>query len=247
MTRPYRALIALMLIAVCLSTVALAKDTPTPSKTPAKTATKKKQRAKKFALLKASDMKQWGHFLVQEKDSKKVPKKADVWSFKKGVLSCKGVPMGYLSTKQKFNDFKLTFQWRWPKGVKPTNSGVFVRLTGKDRALPKCVEVQLCHKKAGDLIGFHGIKLKGPSDRTVKKKNELGGAVTILSKKSDTELPPGKWNYGKVIAKGDTITVWINGRKVNQASGLPTGPGKIALQSEGGLIEFKTVIIRNLK
>ena len=242
MSRTLKTIAIFALIAAYLSVSAFADDTAKPKKKQ-----DKKHGKPGISLLNPDSLDGWGYFLVKEEGAEKAPEMADVWSIAKGVLSCKGVPMGYLSTEKTYENFRLTFQWRWPKDTEPTNSGVFLRITGEDRALPKCVELQLKHKSAGDLIGFHGMTLEGPADRLVKKENEIGGKLCILPKTEDAELPAGEWNQGKVIVNGDTITVFVNGKKVNQATGVPANAGKIGLQSEGGPIEFRKVNVKVIK
>lgn len=237
MLRSFTTLATLAMIAAWLCSTATAADSEKPKQK------KDQQKTEAISLLNADNLDGWGYFLVKEEGAEAMPPMSDVWSIDKGILACKGVPMGYLSSNQTYESFKLTFQWRWPKETEPTNSGVFLRITGEDRALPKCVEVQLCHKKAGDLIGFHGVTLDGPADRLTKTESPIGGAVSILNKTEDAELPPGEWNQGKIVVRGDTITIWINGKEINRATGVPVYAGKIGLQSEGGLVEFRNVKI----
>ena len=65
-------------------------------------------------LLAGDSLDGWNVFLVDSKI-----KKQDVWNVKDGVLVCKGEPLGYLYTKQQFQNFKLTLQWRWAPGKEP--------------------------------------------------------------------------------------------------------------------------------
>ena len=41
---------------------------------------------------------------------------SDVWELNEGVLTCKGLPRGYLYTKAKYTNFELQMDWRWPPG-----------------------------------------------------------------------------------------------------------------------------------
>ena len=179
----------------------------------------------------------WDYFLV-EPDAKK----EDVWSVQDGILVCKGEPMGYLATKADYTNFKLVVEWRWAPGKKPGNSGVLLRVTGKPQALPKCVEAQLKHESAGDIWAFHDFKVSGPEDRTTRKENhKLGGNLIGVSKIAGNEKPAGEWNKYEITINGGQLTLMVNGKKVNEATGCDVVAGKIGLQSEGGEIHFRTV------
>ena len=179
----------------------------------------------------------WEHFLVEPD-----VKMEDVWSVKDGILICKGEPMGYLCTKKDHTNFKLVIEWRWAPGKKPGNSGVLMRITGKPRALPKCVEAQLQSGSAGDIWAFHGFKVKGDPDRMKEVAgHELGGNLVGVSKIEANEKEPGQWNKYEITADGGTITLVVNGKEVNKATDCDVVAGKIGLQSEGGEIHFRTV------
>ena len=51
--------------------------------------------------------------------------------------------------------------------------------------------------------------------------------------RADKESPPGEWNRLECIAKGDTLTYYLNGAKVNEAFECKPSQGKILLQTEG--------------
>jgi hypothetical protein len=180
----------------------------------------------------------WDYYLVDPN-----VKMEDVWSLQEGVLICKGEPMGYLFTKKDYTNFKLVVEWRWAPGAKPGNSGVLLRVTGKPRALPKCVEAQLRHGSAGDFCAFHGFKIDGDASRISRKTHEQHGRMTSIKKLADAEKAPGEWNRYEITADRGTITLVINGQQVNQATGCDVVAGRIGLQSEGGEIHFRRVEI----
>ena len=189
-------------------------------------------------LFKSKNLADWGFYV--DKDGVKVE---DVFSFSEnGILVCKGQPFGYLCTKEPYKNFKLSLQWRWPEGEKPTNSGVFLKITEqpKDSFLPKTVEVQLAHKSAGDLWGFHGRRLTGSPDRFVERDgNEKTGKTNGVKKILDQEKEPGQWNAMDILCDGGLIVVVVNGKIVNWTTGAEPIEGRIGLQSEGGPIEFR--------
>lgn len=193
-------------------------------------------------LFNGSDLTGWDYFLV-DKDAKV----NDVWSVRDGLLVCQGKPMGYLFTKKKFKNFKLVVEWRWAPGKKPGNSGVLMRITGKPTMLPNCVEAQLKSGNAGDMYGFQGFKIDGDSKRRFDvEKHKLAGHLRGLKKIRGNEKKPGMWNKYEITANGGTITLLVNGKKVNEATGCDVRAGHIGLQSEGGEVHFRTVTLTAL-
>lgn len=168
----------------------------------------------------------------------------DVWNVRDGILICKGEPLGYLYTARPYTNFRLTLDWRWAPGTQPGNSGVLMRINGKPMPLPRSLEAQLKSGDAGDLYGFHGMKLNGPEARLRKVAgHELGGDLTGVAKTATAENPPGQWNSYDILVQGNTIRVHINGKLVNEATEAEIIPGPIGLQSEGGEIHFRNLRI----
>ena len=194
-------------------------------------------------LFNGKDFSGWEAYLVDPS-----VKLQDVWSVKDGLLICKGEPLGYIHTKEKFTtDFKLVVEWRWAPGKKPGNSGVLLRINGEPRGIPRCIEAQLKSGNAGDLYGFHGMKIDGDPARTSRKSggDKLGEFVAV-KRILTNENPPGEWNRYEILARGANLTVFVNGKKVNEAVDCDVVAGPIGLQSEGAEIHFRTVRIEPL-
>lgn len=166
----------------------------------------------------------------------------DVWSIDDDILVCKGEPMGFIHSKKKYTNFKLSLEWRWPPGKKPGNSGVLMRITDKSIMLPKCVEAQLQSGHAGDFWAFGGFQIDGNAERTTHRNSDEWGKMTGIRRAKAAEKTPGEWNKYEIMADGGTITLVINGQTVNRATDCDVVAGYIGLQSEGGEIHF-----RNLK
>ena len=190
-------------------------------------------------LFNGQDLTGWEHFLVDANT-----KRDAVWSVEDGVLVCQGKPGGYLCTQKKYTNFRLAVEWRWPE--KPGNSGVLMRITGKPTMLPNCVEAQLASGSAGDMYGFQGFKIDGDKARRFDNPNVAGG-LAGLKKMSGNEKPAGEWNKYEITAQGGTITVKVNGKLLNEATGCDVRAGQIGLQSEGGVIHFRNITLVPLK
>lgn len=193
-----------------------------------------------IALFNGKDLAGWEYYLVDPN-----VKMEDVWNVTDGVLVCKGEPMGYLATKEMYQDFQLTIEWRW--AGKPGNSGVLMRITGEPDALPRSVEAQLMHGNAGDVWAFKGFQVKGDAARFREIDHEKFGKLVGVSKIEGNEKEPGAWNVYTITAKGDSLKLVVNGKTVNECTGLDVMPGKIGLQSEGGVIEFRRVTLTPIK
>ena len=197
----------------------------------------------KVALFNGKDLSGWTHHLVDEN-----VKMEDVWSIEDGAIVCKGVPLGYLATEASYQDFTLTFEWRWAPGKDAGNSGVLLRIAGEPIGfMPKCVEAQLKHESAGDIWAFRGAAIEGDADRIMEVKDHKDLAdFTGVKKIKAAEKPPGEWNRYEITLKGGDLTIVINGETVNQASGLDVLSGPIGLQSEGAEIHFRDISITPL-
>lgn len=154
-----------------------------------------------------------------------------------GVLKVSGKPAGYFATKKSYGNYVLKFDWRY---VRPANlqndadfdgnSGLLVHITGEHKVWPKCVEVQLMNKDAGNIFGL-GAKINGKKDADAQK-----AAIK----------PVGQWNSEEVISKDGNFTCKLNGIRVAEGTGGELKEGTIGWQSEGAEIHFRTIEIRPL-
>jgi hypothetical protein len=195
-------------------------------------------------LFNGKDLGGWSHYLVDAT----VPA-SDVWRVQDGVLICKGAPLGYLQTNAEYTSFRLVVEWRWAPGAtarlgKAPNSGVLMRVNGdpKPKGIPRAYEAQLQAGSAGDLYGFWGMPLDGAADRRrAAIGHELLGDMVGVRKIEAAEHAEGEWNTYDITFDGASLTVLVNGKQVNDATGATVMPGRIALQSEGGEIHFRRV------
>ena len=221
------------ILTIVISTVFLASCSKTEVTTSQSPATQDS-----IELFNGRTLEGWSHVLVGDG-----VKKEDVWSVTDGVLVCKGKPLGYLFTDASYQDFKLTFEWRWAPGGQPGNSGVLLRIAGKPATfMPKCVEAQLKHENAGDAWGFFGATIDGPSERIQEiKDHETLGNFKGIKKIKAAEKPAGEWNHYEIIVSGSKMELKVNGELINQVQGLDVVSGPIGLQSEGAEIHFRNI------
>ena len=188
-------------------------------------------------LFNGRDLSGWDYFLVDENATMD-----DVWSVEDGILVVQGEPRGYIYTEAEFENFRLVVEWRWPET--PGNSGVLMRITGEPMMLPNSVEAQLQSGNAGDMYGFQGFRISGDEEHLSEIPSLQGWGLTKIE---GNENEPGEWNRYEITADGDRITLILNGKKVNEATGCDVRPGRIGLQSEGGVIHFRRVTLTPLE
>ena len=186
-----------------------------------------KVRKDKVKLFNGKDLHNWAFHL---KDPSVDP--AGVFMVHDGVIHITGNPYGYMRTKEKYSDYHLHVEWRWPSEA--TNSGVFINAQLPDSIWPKCIECQLAAGNAGDFICASGSDINERSDKSKKSVKKLAAS---------SEKPVGEWNIMEVVCKSNTIEVTVNGVLQNKATGVSPDEGHICLQSEGKDIEFRNVYL----
>ena len=75
----------------------------------------------------------------------------------------------------------------------------------------------------------------------------MAGGLRGLRKVEGNEKEAGEWNQFVITADGDTVTIVLNGKEVNKATGVDVRAGQIGLQSEGGEIHFRKVQLTPIK
>ncbi len=166
------------------------------------------------------------------------------WFVADGAVRTTGTPFGYLRTKRNdFRDFTLKLDYRWWRETEKPNSGVFVRLTRETGCfIPTCYENQLCRGLACDLIGLGGKPVADHAPRSpYDAAKPLSGITVVPKTAADAERPAGEWNTLEITVSGDEIVSRLNGAEQNRVKGLSPAAGAIALQAEGGAIEFRNI------
>jgi len=167
-----------------------------------------------------------------------------------GLLVSLGKPPGHLLTEASYRDYRLQVEYRF--AGEPGNCGVLVhasRLRALYAMFPQSIEVQMQSGDAGDFwcieedISVPEMETRRPREKGAEWGGSEGDARRILNLTDGSEKPPGEWNTMVIEARGDAISVWVNGDLVNQGSGASADHGRIALQAEGSEVEFRKVEI----
>lgn len=162
----------------------------------------------------------------------------DVWRIRDGVLHCTGQPDGYIRTETRYKNYQLHLEWRWPE--KPANSGVLLHVQGPDKLWPACVECQLKAGSAGDFVLMNGA---GLTIDGIDRRDPPRPFVTIEKRSPVAEQPAGQWNSYDIYCHNGTIRCFVNAVLQNEGKNAIPDSGWIALQSEGGPIEFRNIYL----
>lgn len=162
-----------------------------------------------------------------------------------GVLSIMGKPVGYIATKASRENYQLHFEWRWPAdAAKNCNGGALLHIASGPAGgtqWPVCFQVQLKMDHAGDLLPMNTARFSETLSTAPDAKTPQ------LDRRGDgNEKPPGEWNSGDVVCRGDTVEVSINGVVKNHISQCSPAAGKIGFQLEGAPFELRNVSISPL-
>jgi len=163
-----------------------------------------------------------------------------------GMIVCNGIPTGELRTERMYENFILELQYRH---MKPGgNSGVFVwsdALTARGQPFIRAIEVQVLdghnsenYTSHGDVFPIHGAVMK--PDRP-----HPGGWDRCLPSERRAR-PAGEWNHYRITCNEGTLKLAVNGKEVSGGSGIRPRKGYICLESEGGIVHFRDIRIREM-
>lgn len=153
------------------------------------------------------------------------------WSFVDGaVVANRGV--GYLVSKKDYADFELRAEFWADAG---TNSGIFLRCADRVKiTAASCYEVNIWDERPEPRYGT--------------------GAIVDVAAVSPMPRAGGRWNTYVITAKGDHLTVTLNGQRTVDIRHARHARGPIALQQALGVkkeaaadwIRFRKLEVRPL-
>ena len=147
------------------------------------------------------------------------------WTIEGGVLQGKGGKLGYLVTKDSYADFEIRAEF-WAD--EDCNSGLFMRCQDRSKVdAANAYEVNIFDKRPDPLYG-------------------TGAIVDVAKVAQPMPKAANRWNTYEVTAKGDRMVVVLNGQQTADARDGKFKSGPLALQSAGGVIRFRTVLIRTI-
>jgi 3-keto-disaccharide hydrolase len=143
------------------------------------------------------------------------------WKLADGVVAAdKG--NGFLVSKSSYTNFQIRAEF-WVDAE--ANSGIFIRCSDPQKISAKnCYEVNIFDKRPDPAYGT--------------------GAIVDVAKVSPMPKAGGQWNTYEITAKGNQLTVALNGIRTVDVSDSTHASGPIALQYGAGVVKFRKVQIK---
>ncbi len=168
------------------------------------------------------------------------------WRVEDGMLMCSGKPIGELRTERMYQNFILELEWRHmkPKG----NAGVFIwadDITARGVPFHRGIEVQVLendygntnsHTTHGDIFPIHGA--------TMTPINGRGGSRAFPTEFRSKPSP--QWNHYRIECRDGEISLAVNGKVVTRGKDCNPKKGYICLESEGGIVHYRNIKIKEL-
>ena len=188
-----------------------------------------------------------------------------VFSVEKSVLHVSGKEFGYVITKQEFANYYLSAEFKWgegtyaPRAGQARDSGILYHVQGPQKVWPTSVEFQIIEGGTGDfwmtdggaLTGPNGVRVTGPPGGALKidriGKGPWNNVAGYRDPVGELEKPHGEWNLLELVAQGDHVKQFVNGKLANEGSEAFPSSGKILFQSEGAEVFFRNIKLYPLK
>ena len=169
------------------------------------------------------------------------------WKFNDdGTLVCSGKPVGEIRTGRMYQNFILELEWRHlvPKG----NAGVFAwadDISARGQPFIKGIEIQVLenaygnaasHTTHGDIFPIHGSSMVPVNGRS-------GSRAFPIENRSK---PSPEWNHYRIEGRDGEISLAVNGKVVTRGTECIPRKGYLCLESEGGVVEYRNVRIKEL-
>jgi hypothetical protein len=136
-----------------------------------------------------------------------------------------------LRYERELGDFVWHIEWRFLDANKRGwNSGIYARITPDRRFW---LQAQVGNGSGGYWFGYQP---EGP-DMMVRK------SLTAISQRVK---PVGEWNVYEITARGDRLTLWVNGAVTSEWPSLPNRRGHIGLEGEFHRVEFRNMKLKEL-
>ena len=160
------------------------------------------------------------------------------FSVRNELLRVEG-PQGWLRSTRTYGDFTLRVEVRFLGG--DADSGIFVRAPGPASNI----------FMRGWPANAYQVQVRDMSTNRTTNPLWIGNlyrhrvAAGETTFDADAALaavrPTGEWNIVEIDARGDRLTVTLNGRLVTRASGIVNPEGYIGIQGETGVVEFRSI------
>jgi len=170
----------------------------------------------------------------------------ETWSVRDGMIHSTGKPICELRTERMYENFVLELEYMHtvPKG----NAGLFIwgdAITARGQPFVRAIEIQILdgqntdnYTSHGDVFAIHGAKM-------TPDRPHPGGWMRSLPSERRAK-PAGEWNHYRVTAQNGTVKLAVNGKEVSGGYDVSPRKGYIHLESEGGVVQYRNIRIREL-
>lgn len=188
-----------------------------------------------------------------------------VFRVENGVIHVSGKEFGYIITKQEFSNYYLRAEFKWGEGTyapregHARDSGILYHVQGDQKVWPRSIEFQMIEGGTGDfwmtdggaITGRDGVRVTGPAGSALKidrfGKGPWNDVAGYRDPVGELEKPHGQWNLLELVAHGDRVKQFVNGKLANEGSQAFPASGKILFQSEGAEVFFRKLELFPLK
>jgi hypothetical protein len=188
-----------------------------------------------------------------------------VFKIENGVIHVSGTEMGYIITKQEFQNYYLKAEFKWGEGTfaprkdQARDSGILYNVQGDQKVWPRSVEFQINEGCTGDfwmtdgaaLTGKDGQRVTGPPGAALKidrfNKGPWKNVVGYRDPVNEVEKPHGQWNVLELVNQNGHVKQYVNGKPANEGTDAFPSSGKILFQSEGAEVFFRNIELYPLK
>jgi hypothetical protein len=185
-------------------------------------------------ILPDESLKGWTRVSIPATDGLKPEMQWRVDTAQKALICSGAGGHEWLRYDKELTDFVLAVDWRFtPRTEGPTryNSGIGIRLS-----------------KWGE-IWFQAQT--GPTGGYLFGQNFADGALKSFNLSKDMKenrvKPAGEWNHYEITAKGDTITLSVNGAAVSEIAGVGLRRGYIGFEAEGYEVAFRNMKVKSIE
>jgi 3-keto-disaccharide hydrolase len=188
-----------------------------------------------------------------------------VFQVENGVIHVSGKDLGYIITRQDYQNYYLRAEFKWGEGTyapregQARDSGILYNVQGEQKVWPRSIELQINEGATGDfwmtdgaaLTGKDGKRVTGPPGNAVNiprfGKGPWKNVVGYRDPAGEVEKPHGEWNLVELVNQNGHVKQYVNGKLMNEGTDAFPATGKILFQSEGAEIYFRNMTLYPLK
>jgi hypothetical protein len=200
---------------------------------------------------------------------------AETWTERDGMIVCSGKPNGGARMKTELTNFEMVCEWKhhvyagnagvfiWcpesaftdlPPGQLP-RSGIEIQVLDigyEENHVKSKGKPSDWFTSHGDVFPVGSSKMKAFTPEITYTYAD-GSSAKVGNPNSSRSFPTerlsnavGEWNHYYIRAINGEVRLWVNGVEVNGGNQCQPATGYLALESEGSLVEYRNLRLREL-